>query len=257
MLPYFLFVWWLQWNIWLLQSPILSTRLALKRVPKFCLRFKCLTFILSPDYVYMSYLSSILCTFMMTDHLEEKQETLGEILNGDRLVTAPYNVKFLQRKDREVACAKKLTSEEVSQIQAAIKQDYLFQMYCDDLPIWGFVGRVDRSSINDSEHKYLLYQHLEFEIFFNKDQIIETHLLMRPNEVVELTEGREMDIKLLYSVHWIETNAHFHERMKKYSAARYSTRHLFSIINSCVTFLILFGCLLIYYMRVIRKDFYE
>ncbi|KAI6677239.1 hypothetical protein NL676_038035 [Syzygium grande] len=195
--------------------------------------------------------------FCRPDHLEEKQETLGEILNGDRLVTAPYNVKFLQRKDREVACAKKLTSEEVSQIQAAIQQDYLFQMYCDDLPIWGFVGRVDRSSINDSDYKYSLYQHLEFEIFFNKDQIIETHLLMHPNEVVELTEGREMDIKLLYSVHWIETNAHFHERMKKYSAARYSTRHLFSIINSCVTFLILFGCLLSYYMRVIRKDFYD
>ncbi|KAK3412083.1 hypothetical protein EUGRSUZ_I00868 [Eucalyptus grandis] len=42
----------------------------------------------------------------------------------------------------EVACAKKLTSEEVSQIQAAIKQFYIFQMYCDDLPIWGYKGKV-------------------------------------------------------------------------------------------------------------------
>ncbi|KAL3729821.1 hypothetical protein ACJRO7_026894 [Eucalyptus globulus] len=38
------------------------------------------------------------------DHLDEKQETLGEILNGDRLVTAPYEVKFLQGKDQEVVC---------------------------------------------------------------------------------------------------------------------------------------------------------
>ncbi|XP_039173987.1 transmembrane 9 superfamily member 4 [Eucalyptus grandis] len=88
------------------------------------------------------------------DHLDEKQETLGEILNGDRLVTAPYEVKFLQGKDQEVACAKKLTSEEVSQIQAAIKQFYIFQMYCDDLPIWGYKGKVEESSTNISKHKY-------------------------------------------------------------------------------------------------------
>lgn len=42
--------------------------------------------------------------FCRPDHLEEKQETLGEILNGDRLVTAPYEVKFLQGKDQEVVC---------------------------------------------------------------------------------------------------------------------------------------------------------
>lgn len=195
--------------------------------------------------------------FCRPDHLEEKQETLGEILNGDRLVTAPYKVKFLQQKNHEVACAKKLTSEEVSQIQAAIKQYYIFQMYCDDLPIWGFIGNVEGSSTNNSEHKYLLYQHFELEIFFNKDQVIEAHLLMHPNEVVELAEGRDMDIELQYSVHWIETNEHFHERTKKYSVPRNSSIHHFSIINSCVTFLILFGCLLIYYMRVIRKDFYD
>ncbi|KAK3437396.1 hypothetical protein EUGRSUZ_C02078 [Eucalyptus grandis] len=137
------------------------------------------------------------------DYLDEKQDTLGEILNGDRLVTAPYEVKFLQGKDQEVACAKKLTSEEVSQIQATIKQFYIFQMYCDDLPIWGYIGKVEESPTNISEHKYLLYQHFEIEIFFNKDQIIEAHLLMHPNEVVELAEGRNMDIELQFSVHWM------------------------------------------------------
>ncbi|KAF8037893.1 hypothetical protein BT93_B0665 [Corymbia citriodora subsp. variegata] len=118
-------------------------------------------------------------------------------------------------------------------------------MYCDDLPIWGFMGEGHRSPTKNSEHKYLLYQYFELEIFFNRDQIVDSFV------------GREMDIKLLYSVHWIETNAHYHERMKKYSALHHSTSHHFSIINSCVTFLILFGCLLIYYMRVTRKDFYD
>ncbi|XP_039170970.1 transmembrane 9 superfamily member 3-like [Eucalyptus grandis] len=63
-----------------------------------------------------------------------------------------------------------------------------------------------------------------------------------------------MEIELQYIVHWIETNAHFHERMKKYSVPHNSSIHHFS---TCVTFLILFGCLLIYYMRVIQKDFYD
>ncbi|XP_030529078.1 transmembrane 9 superfamily member 2-like [Rhodamnia argentea] len=195
--------------------------------------------------------------FCRPDRIEEKQETFGEILNGDRLVTAPFTVKFLQWKDQEVACAKKLTSEEVSQFQAAIKQGYYFQMYCDDLPIWGFIGKVDRSSTNNSEHKYFLYQHFQLQIFFNKDQVIETRLWMHYDDIVELTEGREMDIKLLYSVYWIETSAHFHERTKKYSTPSLSAIHFFSIINSCWTLLILFVCLLTYYMRIVRKDFYH
>ncbi|KAL3749198.1 hypothetical protein ACJRO7_010314 [Eucalyptus globulus] len=99
---------------------------------------------------------------------------------------------------------------------------------------------VEESSTNISEHKYFLYQHFEIEIFFNKDQIIEAHL--------------DMDIELQYSVHWIETNAHFHERMKKYLVPHNSSIHHFS---TRVMFLILFGCLLIYYMRFIWKDFYD
>ncbi|KAG5615066.1 hypothetical protein H5410_014890 [Solanum commersonii] len=53
----------------------------------------------------------------LCDHvkLEEKKEDLGEILNGDRLMSGPYALYFLVDKDLEILCRKKLTKDEVAQ----------------------------------------------------------------------------------------------------------------------------------------------
>lgn len=41
----------------------------------------------------------ILGLIILTDYAEEKKETLCEVLNGDRLVSAPYQLEFLTKKD--------------------------------------------------------------------------------------------------------------------------------------------------------------
>ncbi|KAM7519868.1 hypothetical protein LguiB_018830 [Lonicera macranthoides] len=50
----------------------------------------------------------------MAAHLKEKKEALGEVLNGDRLICAPYKLDFLVEKDSEIVCKKKLTKEEIN-----------------------------------------------------------------------------------------------------------------------------------------------
>ncbi|KAL7180978.1 hypothetical protein ACSBR1_039938 [Camellia fascicularis] len=82
--------------------------------------------------------------FCLPEHVKEKKESLGEVLNGDRLASAPYKIDFLVEKDAELACKNKLKKEEVSQFRTALAQDYLIQMYFDDLPVWAFIGKVDR-----------------------------------------------------------------------------------------------------------------
>ncbi|KAL6187385.1 hypothetical protein ACLB2K_038784 [Fragaria x ananassa] len=198
--------------------------------------------------------------FCSPGDVKEKKEALGEVLNGDRLVSAPYKLEFRKEKDTEVACRRKLTKEEVAQFRKAVKKDYYFQMYYDDLPIWGFLGKVDKEGKTDpSEYKYFLYKHIQFEILYNKDRVIEIGAKMDPHSVVDLTEDKDVDADFMYTVKWRETNIPFENRMDKYSQSSSLPHHLeihwFSIINSCVTVLLLTGFLATILMRVLKNDF--
>ncbi|XP_050234786.1 transmembrane 9 superfamily member 2-like [Mercurialis annua] len=198
--------------------------------------------------------------FCVPDHLKEKKEALGEVLNGDRLVSAPYTLNFRDDKVSASVCQKKLTKEDVVRFRSAISKDYYFQMYYDDLPIWGFIGKVDKDGKSDSsEYKYYLYQHVQFDILYNKDRVIEVSVRMDPNSMLDLTEDKEVDAEFLYSVKWKETDITYENRMKKYSLSSSLPHHLeihwFSIINSCVTVLLLTGFLATILMRVLKNDF--
>ncbi|KAL2252566.1 transmembrane 9 superfamily member 2 [Sesamum indicum] len=198
--------------------------------------------------------------FCFPAHMKEKKEALGEVLNGDRLVSAPYTLDFLQDKSSEVVCNKKLDKNEVAQFRSAVAKDYYFQMYFDDLPIWGFLGKVEKEEKSDpSEYKYYLFKHLHFEIFYNKDRVIEINARTDPNALVDVTEDKEINVEFMYSVKWKETNTPFEKRMEKYSQSSSLPHHLeihwFSIINSCVTVLLLTGFLATILLRVLKNDF--
>ncbi|KAF7131490.1 hypothetical protein RHSIM_Rhsim09G0125100 [Rhododendron simsii] len=191
------------------------------------------------------------------DQVEQKKESLGEVLNGYRLVSTAYKLDFLVEKESEVACKKKLTKEEVSQFRAAVAHDYYFQMYYDDLPIWAFIGKVeDKHYDGGIVEQYHLFTHLEFEILYNTGHVIEITLRTHPIYVVELTEDEEVDVEFTYTVRWKETDSLFEKRIDKYlSTLPYHRRvHWFAVMNSCLTVLIVLGCLLTFYVRVLKKD---
>ncbi|XP_020100304.1 transmembrane 9 superfamily member 3-like [Ananas comosus] len=198
--------------------------------------------------------------FCIPEHVKEKTEALGEVLNGDRLVDAPYKLDFRVDFDSKLVCKKTLTKEDVAKFRNAIVKDYYFQMYYDDLPIWGFIGKVDKEGKADSsEHKYYLYRHIHFDIRYNNDRVIQINIHTDPHAIVDLVEDKEVEVEFLYSAKWKETTAPFEKRMEKYSQSSSLPHHLevhwFSIINSCVTVLLLTGFLATILMRVLKNDF--
>ncbi|KAK4484101.1 hypothetical protein RD792_011321 [Penstemon davidsonii] len=197
--------------------------------------------------------------FCLPEKLKEKTEALGEVLNGDRLVSGPYPLDFLVDRESEVLCRKKLSKQEVAQFRKALDKDYYFQMYYDDLPIWGLIGRVNREEKADpSDYRYYLYQHIQFDILYNKDRVIEINSMMDPHSVLDLTENKEVDAEFSYTVKWKETDIPFEKRMDKFSQSSFPHHleiHWFSIINSCVTVLLLTGFLATILMRVLKNDF--
>ena len=201
-----------------------------------------------------------LCIKYITEHVHEKSEALGEVLNGDRLVDAPYKLDFRVDVDSKSVCKKTLRKEEVAQLRNAVKKDYYFQMYYDDLPIWGFIGKVDKEGkIDPSEYKYYLYRHIHFDVFYNNDRVIEINVRTDANALLDVTEDRDVEAEFFYSVKWKETATTFEKRMDKYSSSSSMPHHLeihwFSIINSCVTVLLLTGFLATILMRVLKNDF--
>ncbi|CAL9167999.1 unnamed protein product, partial [Musa hybrid cultivar] len=103
--------------------------------------------------------------FCTPEHVTDKKEALGEVLNGDRLVDAPYELNFREDKQSKSLC-KKHMSKDVTKLRNAVSKNYYFQMFYDDLPLWGFLGRIDKNKVDSSENKYLLFKHIQFDILY-------------------------------------------------------------------------------------------
>lgn len=191
--------------------------------------------------------------------MKEKGLSLRETLNGDRLVSAPYKLEFLVEKDSQVLCRKNLTREEVSLFRSVIAKDYYYQMYFDDLPIWGFIGRTMQQEGSDiNEYRYFIMNNIQFEILYSEDRVIEVHVRTDTNDVSDVTKNMEVDIEFIYSVKWKETNALFEKRMEKYKQSSLLPQHMkihqSTLTNSFATTLVLIGCLLMFYVLVLKKD---
>ncbi|CAL9189068.1 unnamed protein product [Musa hybrid cultivar] len=169
--------------------------------------------------------------FCSPEHVTQKTEALGEVLNGDRL-----------EQQSKSLCKKNLSKEDVAKFRHAVSKDYYFEMYYDDLPLWGFLGKIEGVKTDSGKDKYFLFKHIHFNILYNDDRVIEINVQTDPNINVDISEDRKLDVEFLYSVKWKNTDISFEERMAKYSRTSSMPQHLeihwFSIVNSCVTVLL-------------------
>eukprot|EP00741_Cyanophora_paradoxa_P001117 tig00000459_g1077.t1 len=199
--------------------------------------------------------------FCKPARMEAKDEDLGEVLEGDAFTKSHYDLRFRVDVQWRQLCKQTLKPDDIQRFQGAIDQDYYFEMYYDDLPMWGLIGEVEkRTDEHDKEHKrYFLLTHLHFSIDYNNDQIVEVSVSADPVQRTEITNLEDTPIEFSYSVKWTESTVHFEDRMDKYSRQSFLPQHLevhwFSIINSCITVLLLTGFLGTILMRVLKNDF--
>lgn len=195
-----------------------------------------------------------------TDPIVRKKESIGEVLNGDRLSNALYEFKFREDKISETLCQKKLTIDQVANLKQAIYRDFYFQFYLDDLPFWGFIGKLEEDSWTPGGGgpNYYLFTHVQFNVLYNGNRIIQVNAFGDPNLAVDMTKDVDIDVKFTYSVIWNATELRFENRMDKYLKASllpvYRQVHWFSLINSIVIILLLIGLLALLYTRHLKSD---
>jgi hypothetical protein len=176
-----------------------------------------------------------------------KREDLGEVLQGDRMSSTPYSVPFRVDRDDESLCHRTLGAKDLKRFRKSVKDDYYFQMYYDDLPIWGFIGKIEKilkpgkflftfvRAISMTscvlftgapEMRYYLFTHVHFDVAYNGDRVIEINVSTDPLRTVDITDDHDVDVEFSYSVKWKETHIPFDRRMEKYSRYSFLPQHL-------------------------------
>lgn len=186
---------------------------------------------------------------------------IGEVVDSNRMASTSYKLNFQTARKNEAICEKTLTSDDVEKFRKAVIDDWYFQMYYDDLPVWGFIGKTEKIIKNgESHYRYFLFTHIDFDVTYNADHVIEISVSTDARQSVDISDNiNEVKVKFTYSVRWTPTTHTFERRLERYEKFPLSPVHLeihwFSIINSIVTVLLLTGFLATILMRVLKADF--
>ncbi|CAG2182598.1 unnamed protein product, partial [Oppiella nova] len=115
-------------------------------------------------------------------------ETLGEALQGVELEFSGLNIDFKANVGQTPYCEVQLNEEKLQEFIYAVKNYYWYQMYIDDMPIWGIVGEVD-----ENDNSYYLWTHKKLDIGYNGNRIVDVNLTsevkvkLEPNKKIAFT----------------------------------------------------------------------
>ncbi|XP_065160225.1 transmembrane 9 superfamily member 3 [Atheta coriaria] len=173
-------------------------------------------------------------------------ETMSEALQGVELEISGIDIEFKVDVHKAIYCGVQLDAEKYKAFVYAVKNHYWYQMYIDDLPIWGIVGEVTDSN-------YYIWTHKKFEIGYNGKQIVDVNITSE--DKVLLTPNTKLSFT--YEVIWKKNNIKFEDRFDKYLDPSFFQHriHWFSIFNSFMMVIFLVGLVSMILMRTLRKDY--
>lgn len=174
-------------------------------------------------------------------------ETMSDAIQGVDLVFSGYGIEFKSNLPSTVVCAVELDKQKVLSLAYAVQNNYWYQMYIDELPIWGRVGE------RGEDKKFYIFSHQNFEIGYNDDRIVDIKLTNENRKLLTLGDK----IEFTYSVTFTPSTVKFEDRFDKYLDPTFFQHkiHWFSIFNSFMMVLFLVGLVSMILMRTLRKDY--
>jgi len=188
----------------------------------------------------------------------------GESIVGDRRESSPYEVSFDDSVEWRLLCKKHMLAEDIAKLKEAIQNNYFFEMFVEDLPMWGYIGDVEDENVVAVEmldtSKTYLFTHLNFILGHNNHQIVSAKITTDVERRIEITEAKEMHIQFSYSILWEKDECLWKNRHKCHGThgPKFPSSfeiHWLSIINSIVLVLLLTAFLTIILLRVLKNDF--
>jgi transmembrane 9 superfamily protein 3 len=175
-------------------------------------------------------------------------ETFGEALLGVELELSGLDMSFKRERERTVYCEVKVAADEkLEAFEYAVRNQYWYQLYLDDLPAWGLVGELDENA------DAYIYTHRRFDIGYNANQVVELNLTT--SDRMRLQSGAVL--RFTFEVKWHASQIEFKHRFNKYLDPNFFQHriHWFSIFNSFMMVIFLVGLVAMILMRTLRKDY--
>jgi len=195
------------------------------------------------------------------DHKEfhyHRIEGLGSILQGNDIKNSGIPVKFKQNQGKSSLCTMTIDFEQSLALVKSIEEKYWYQMYVDDLPLWGMVGDMLGESEHDMELKPHIYTHKSFSFAYNDNRVIEVNLTSEEPELLKpIKPGETQTLTMTYSVKWPTSSKTFNNRFDRYLDFDFFEHqiHWFSLFNSFMMVIFLVGLVSLILMRTLRKDY--
>lgn len=180
------------------------------------------------------------------ESISHYHETLSEALQGVEFEFSGLDIEFTADITPTNYCGVQLDEEKYKAFVYAVKNHYWYQMYIDDLPIWGIVGEV-------GDNNYYIWTHKKFDIGYNNKQIVDVNITSENK--VHLTPTAK--ISFTYEVNWKPSDVKYENRFDKYLDPNFFQHriHWFSIFNSFMMVIFLVGLVSMILMRTLRKDY--
>jgi len=194
-----------------------------------------------------SYFSLPFCEGTKKD-ISHYHETLGEALQGVELVFSGLDIDFKVDKPKSQYCEITLNEDSYQAFVYAVKNHYWYQMYIDDLPIWGIIGEIEKG-----EEVYYMWTHKKLDIGHNGQRIVDVNLTSEAKVKLE----PNAKISFSYEVKWQASTVKYADRFDKYLDPTFFQHriHWFSIFNSFMMVIFLVGLVSMILMRTLRKDY--
>mmetsp|Transcript_12579 Transcript_12579/g.15825 ORF Transcript_12579/g.15825 Transcript_12579/m.15825 type:complete len:630 (+) Transcript_12579:263-2152(+) len=218
----------------------------------------------NPQEAYEYYTLPYCAPETEVTHNSPKAHSLGEILGGHSLRHSGHDLRFAGQKETEECTTVALTTTMTDKFRVAVEEQWFYQMYLDDLPVWGMVGEMlppiegGGGSGGGEEEELLpyLYTTRMLVISHNNGQIVKVDLTSDPASLKQLKAGDKYNFKM--HVEWKETSEiPFHTRFDRYLDHAFFKHqiHWFSIFNSFMMVLFLTGLVALIFLRTLRKDY--
>jgi len=172
--------------------------------------------------------------------------SIGAILSGNRLEEQTgIKIHYIEPVERGDICTIEFTPELAVDLKEAIREQYWYQFYVDDIPVWGLLGEID-----DSEQA-VIFSHQSFSIG-HSDGIIKQVNLTTDRRVSVAASAK---VSFTYSVNWITLK----ETEDRYAPLidpeffRHQVHYL-ALFNSFMMLIFLLGLCYMIYLRTVRTE---
>jgi len=209
----------------------------------------------NPQEAYEYYTLPFCASSSEKHDLPAPNPSLSEILGGHTLRHTGFEIPFGKESHVGECTTKPLTAAESLKFENAVEHQYFYQMYLDDLPVWGMVGEMMPLNKNDAKLVPFVYQDRHMSISYNGDRIVKVDLASDSASLAQVKEGVTLTFRL--SITWSKTDEHFHSRFDRYLDHAFFKHqiHWFSVFNSFMMVLFLTGLVSLIFLRTLRRDY--